>query len=129
MGGKIAFSGIPNKREENQKCSPTKGNKIRSGCLSGAQKRAEMLHHPCVLGGRLQKGTEIKVAHKRAEVLCHPCVLGRPQTRGQSQRWPTSGRKLYVTPTFSGVPKKGFKSGPCRAPQKNPIVGVLKGGP
>ena len=107
MGGKIAFSGIPNKGEQNQKSSPTKGNKIRSGCLapafSGAQKRAEVQRHPCVLGG--------------------------PQTRGQSQRCPTSGRKCYVTPTFSGVPEKGFKSGPCRAPGKNPIVGVLKGGP
>ena len=51
----MAFSGIPNKGEQNQKCSPTKGNKIRSGCLtlafSGAQKRAEMLPHPCILGG------------------------------------------------------------------------------
>ena len=34
MGGKIAFLGIPNKREQNQKWSPTKGNKIRSGCLT-----------------------------------------------------------------------------------------------
>ena len=51
-----AFSGIPNAKrgEQNQKWSPTKGNKIRSGCLtpafSGAQKRVEMLCHPCILG-------------------------------------------------------------------------------
>ena len=44
-----AFSGVPNtkRREQNQKWSPTKGNKIRSGYLtpafSGAQKRTEML--------------------------------------------------------------------------------------
>ena len=35
--------------------SPTKGNKIRSGYLTpaffGAQNRAEMLRHPCILGG------------------------------------------------------------------------------
>ena len=43
-----AFSGIPNAKrgEQNQKWSPTKGNKIRRSCLtpafSGAQKRAEM---------------------------------------------------------------------------------------
>ena len=53
MGGKIAFSGIPNQGEQNQKWSPTKGNKIRSGSLtptfSGAQRRAEMLRHPCLL--------------------------------------------------------------------------------
>ena len=47
----------------------------------------------------------------------------------ENQRWPTSERKCYVTPTFSGVPEKGFKSGPRRAPRKNPMVGVLKGGP
>ena len=60
MGGKIAFSRIPNKGEQNQKCSPTKGNKIRRGCLLGAQKRVEMLHHPCMLGG--PPGRETKVA-------------------------------------------------------------------
>ena len=41
-----AFLGIPNKGEQ---------NKIRSGYLTpaffGAQKRAEMLCHPCILGG------------------------------------------------------------------------------
>ena len=62
----MAFSGIPNKGEQKQKCSPTKGNKIRSSCLtppfSGAQKRAEVLCHPRVLGGPLQKGRETKVA-------------------------------------------------------------------
>ena len=60
----MAFSGIPNKGEQKQKCSPTKGNKIRSGCLtptfSGAQNRAEKLRHPCVLGGPLQRGGKQK---------------------------------------------------------------------
>ena len=55
------------------------------------------------------KGTKSKVAHKWAEVLHHPCVLGGPQTRGQSQRRPTSGRKCYISPAFSGVPKRGDK--------------------
>ena len=55
------------------------------------------------------KGTESKVAHKWAEVLHHPCVLGGNQTRGQSQWWHTSGRKCYITPAFSGVPKQGDK--------------------
>ena len=39
---------------------PNKGDKIRIGCLtlafSGAQKRAEMLHNPCILGGLQQRG-------------------------------------------------------------------------
>ena len=74
-----AFSGVPNKGEQNQNClpqpcllggpkesgssmsplhsrgSPTKWNKITTGCLShafsGAQMWAEVLCHPCILGG------------------------------------------------------------------------------
>ena len=60
----MAFSGIPNKGEQKQKCSPTKGNKIRSGCLtptfSGAQKRAEVLRHPRVLGVHYRRGGKQK---------------------------------------------------------------------
>ena len=44
----------------------TKGDKIRSGCLtpafSGAQKRAEVLRHPCILGDPLQRGTKSELA-------------------------------------------------------------------
>ena len=59
--------------------------------------------------GSPNKGTKSKVAHKWAELLHHPCVLGGPQTRGQSERWPTSGQNCYSTPAFSGVPKQGDK--------------------
>ena len=45
-----AFSGVPKQR----------GDKIRSGCLtptfSGAQKRGEVLRHPCVLGAPQARG-------------------------------------------------------------------------
>ena len=107
-------------------------------------KWAELLHHPCVLEGpqtREQsqrcptsgqnsyitlasrrspnKGTKSKVAHKWAELLHHPYVLGGPQTREQSQSWPTGGRNGYITLAFSGVPKQGDKvKGP---PQKGGI--------
>ena len=75
-----------------------------------AHKRAEVLHHPYVLGRSPNKGTKSKVAHKWAEVLHQPYILGSPRTRGQSQRWPTSGRKCYITPAFSEVPyKRGRK--------------------
>ena len=135
--------------------SPNKGTKSKV-----AHKWAELLHHPCVLGGpqirgqsqrwptsgqnsyitteflgvpkpgdkvkggpqvgRIatspvpswgspNKGTKSKVPHKWAELLHHPCLLGGPQTRGQSERWPTSGRNCYITPAFSGVPKQGDK--------------------
>ena len=64
MGGKKAFSRIPNKGEQKQKFSPTKGNKIRSGCLtptfSGAQKMAEVLRHPRVLGVHYRRGGKQK---------------------------------------------------------------------
>ena len=44
-----AFSGVPNK-----------GDTLKSGCLtlafSGAQKRAELLHHPYILGAPQQRG-------------------------------------------------------------------------
>ena len=113
-----AFSGVPNKREQNQKwmpqprllggakggkCaitllhsrgSPTKGNKIRSGCLtrafSVAQNWAKMLHHPCILGGPQQRGT-------KSEVAASPVRFQGPK----------GGQKWYVTPAFSGVPNKG----------------------
>ena len=64
----LAFSGIPNAKrgEQNQKGSPSEGNKIRSGCLTpaflGAQKRAEMLCHPCILGDPQQRVTKSEVA-------------------------------------------------------------------
>ena len=79
----MAFSGIPNKGEQKQKCSPTKGTK--------------------------------------SEVAASPLP----------SRGPKRGRKCYVTPAFSGstTEGEGNKSGPRRAPGKNPIVGVLNGGP
>ena len=99
MGGKIAFLGIPNKGEQNQNWSPAKGDKIRIGCLTpaflGAQKRAELLRHLCILGGPQTKGDKIRGgcltpalsgAQKRAEMLHHPCILGGPQTRGHNQK-------------------------------------------
>ena len=99
-----AFFGVPNRREPNQKwlpqpcrlrgpkeggnamsplhcpVSPTKANKMRSGCLnpalSGAQKGAEMLRHPCILGGPQQTGT-------KSEVDASPLPVP----------WPKRGRK------------------------------------
>ena len=63
------FSGIPNAK---------RGDKIRSGYLtpafSGAQKRAELLRNPCVLGDpqRQPRGENQKW-------LPHPCLLGGPK--------------------------------------------------
>ena len=96
----------------------TKGDKIRSGCLtpafSGAQKRAEMLRHPCILRDPLTPA--FSGAQKRAEMLRHPCLLGGPKEGGnatsplhsrgspnkggQNQKW-VPGRYLL------GGPKEG----------------------
>ena len=88
-----AFPGVP-KQDDKVKGGPQVGGGATS---------------PLRFRGSPNKTTKSKVAHKWAEVLHHPCVLGDPHTRGQSQRWPTSGRKCYITPAFSGVPKQGDK--------------------
>ena len=80
---------------------PKKGDKVNGGPQVGGSATS-----PLRSRGSPNKGTKSKGTHKWAEVLHHPCVLGGPQTRGQSQRWPTSGRKCYITPAFSGVPNE-----------------------
>ena len=46
--------------------TPSARSKIRSGyvtrAFSGAQKRAEMLHHPCILGGPQQRAAKSEMA-------------------------------------------------------------------
>ena len=121
--------------------SPTKGNKIRNGCLtpafSGIQKRAEMLHHSCILGDPQSqaRGAKSEVASNKGEQnqqwSPHPYLLGGPKEGGNAtsplhsrgsltkgiksevaasplpSRGPKRGRKCYITPTFSGIPNKG----------------------
>ena len=93
-----AFSGVPKQ-----------GDKVNGGPQVGGSATS-----PIGSWGSPNKGTKSMVAHKWAEVLHHPCVLRGPQTRGQSQWWPTSGRNCCITPAFSGVPKNGdnVKGGP-----------------
>ena len=68
------------------------------GNKSGPQKGGSATS-PLRSRGSPNKGTKSKVAHKWAEVLHNSYVLGGP--------------------------RKGFKSGPRRAPRKNPIVGSI----
>ena len=71
-----AFSGVPNKGEQNQKSKPTlritmmhhatkRGFKDCPGFLNSTRrlgpKRAEMLRHSCILGGPQQRGTKSEV--------------------------------------------------------------------
>ena len=72
-----------------------------------AHKRAEVLPHPCVLGGPLQKGTEIKVAHKWAEVLHHPSALTGPKTNGKAKGGPQVGKSAASACVLGGPLHKG----------------------
>ena len=111
-----AFLGIPNKGDQNQKWSPTKGNKIRSGYLTlaflGAQKRAEMLCHPCILGDPQQRGAKSEVVPNKGEQnpkwLPHPCLLGGPKEAGNATSpWPSRGsRNTGSTRALTGLREK-----------------------
>ena len=123
------LSGIPNAKrgEQNQKWSPTKGNKIRSGCLtfafSRAQKRAKMLRHPCNLrdpqcqarGAKSEVVPNIGEQYQKCSP--HPYLLGGPKEGGnatsplhsQGSPTPSTGSKIRsgcLTPTFSGAKKR-----------------------
>ena len=75
----------------------TKGDKIRKGYLkpafSGAQKRAEVLCQPCILGG------SPNTRGQKQNWLPHPCLLGGPKEGGNA-----------TSPLHSlGSPTKGAK--------------------
>ena len=78
-----AFSGVPDAK---------RADKIRIGHLtrafSGAQKRAELLRNPCILGSPLRQGRG-----ENQNWPPHTCLL----------RGPKRGRDRYVIPAFSGV--------------------------
>ena len=119
-----AFSEIPNakRREQNRKCSPTKGKKVENGCLTpaflgvpGALHRDQILNAPQVgkaATSRLPSsgspmlctGVKSQMAHKWAKQLHHPCVFGGPKcsARGKIAIWPTSGHSGYIIPAFLG---------------------------
>ena len=92
-----AFRGIPKDM----------GEKMRIG---GAHKWAEMLCHPYILGDPQRHG-------EQKQNWWSPQVGGNATTplhsRGSPKTWgtnsellgPTSGRKCYITPVFSGIPK------------------------
>ena len=106
----VAASPLPSRRPKegrnampplHSRGSPTKGSKIRSGCLtpafSGAQKRAEMLRHPYMFGCPQSQGRGTK-----SEVPTSPL-----HSRGSPT--PSAGNKSRsgcLTPAFSGARKK-----------------------
>ena len=64
-----ALSGIPNAK---------RGEKMRSGYLTrafaGAQKRAELLHNPCIL-----EDSQRQARGENEKWLPHPCIRGGPK--------------------------------------------------
>ena len=111
--------------------TPSVGSKIRGGCLTtaflGAQKRAEMVRHPCILGDPNAKRRE-----QSRKWLPHPCLLGGPKEGGNAtsplHSWgsptPSVGSKIrsgYLTPAFLGAQKRAeMVRHPCilRGPQR-----------
>ena len=74
-----------------------------------ARKWARWLHNPCRPGGphRFSSGGRIKGGPQGGMVATSPLPpWGSPplQSRGQNQRWPTSGQGGYISPPALGVP-------------------------
>ena len=107
QGGYItpAASGIPSALERGAKSEV-------------AHKWARWLHHRCHLGDphRFRAAGKIRSGQKMGQVATSPLPpRGSPplQSRGQNQKWPTSGQGGYITPAASGIPtasKGGAKS-------------------
>ena len=96
--------------------SPT-GSK-RGAKSEVAHKWAKWLPHPCRIGGprRFKAGGKIRSGPQVGKLATSPLPhRGSPplQSGGQNQKWPTSGRKGYLTPAVSGSPtaaERGAKS-------------------
>ena len=125
---------------KNQKWSPTKGNKIRSGCLnpafSGAQKRARLLRHPCILGDPQRQARAAKKISScpqqrgtKSEVAASPLPSrGRaqiPNAKAGSKKWKW-GTKSEVAPHPCLLAKEGSRSGD---PQRQARAAKNRNGP
>ena len=168
--GKVATSPVPSRgspplqsQGQNQKW-PTSGQSgyitpavsgiptaSERGAISEvAQKWAKWLRHPCRLGDPhcCRAGGKIRSGPLMGKVATSPVPSrGSPplQSRGQNQKWPTSGQSGYITPAVSGIPtasERGAKSEvankwakwlrhPCRLgdPHRFRAGGKIRSGP
>ena len=128
------------KKQGKTKSGPqTKGNKIRCGyntlTFSKAQRRAEILCHPYILGDSKQRGGKSKAVpdnwKQNQKWLRHPCHLSGPigggnatphlhsrgsPTKGeQKQKWsPTKGKQIWLpSPCLLMSPKEGQNATPA----------------
>ena len=132
-----AVSGIPTAAERGAKSEV-------------AHKWARWLPHPCCLGDprRFRAGGKIRSGPQVGKVATSPLPYrGSPalQSRGQNQKWPTSGQSGYLTPAATGIPtaaRRGAKSEvahkwsnwlphPCRIgdPHRFRAGGKIRSGP
>ena len=91
-----AVSGIPTAAERGAKSEV-------------AHKWAKWLPHPCRIGEphRCRAGGKIRSGPQVGKLATSPLPYrGAPplQSRGQNQKWPTSGQNGYLTPAVSGIP-------------------------
>ena len=121
------------------------GGKIRSG-----PQLAKWLPQPCRIGDphRFRAGGKIRSGPQVGKVATSPLPYrGSPplQSRGQNQKWPTSGQSGYLIPGVSGIPtasERGAKSEvahkwarrlphPCRIgdPHRFRAGGKIRSGP
>ena len=88
----------------------------RGGKSEVALKWAKWLCHHCRLGDphRFRAGGGIRSGPQGGKVATSPLPSrGSPplQSRGQNQKWPTSGQSGYVTPVVSGIPAASERRG------------------
>ena len=123
----VAAPPLPSRRPTNgQKCHITPGflavpntslgDKIRSGCLnptfSGAQKRAEILCHPCILGDpKRQRGEQSQKSLPHARLLEGPKEGGNALSPLHSLGSPTRARGTKSEVAASPLPSQGPRNG------------------
>ena len=132
-----AVSGIPTAAERGAKSEVAHkgGNWLPHPCRIGYP-------HRCIAGGKIRSGPQVgKVATSPLPYWGSPPL----HSRGQNQKWPTSGQIGYLTPAVSGIPaasKRGAKSEvahkwanwlphPCRIgdPHRCRAGGKIRSGP
>ena len=168
--GKVATSPLPYRGSpplqsggQNQKWPTSGQNGYLTPAVSGiptasergaksevAHKWAKWLPHPCRIGDphRCRAGGKIRSGPQVGQMATSPLPYrGSPplQSRGQNQKWPTSGQSGYLTPAVSGIPtasERGAKSEvahkwakwlphPCRLgdPHRCRAGGKIRSGP
>ena len=91
----MAFSGITNKGEQKQKCSPTRGTNSDVAAshlpFRGPKRGRKCYVTPAFLGSTTKEEGNKSGPRQWKKA---------PQSWGQNQKWPTSGRKVLQPSSF-----------------------------